>query len=99
MMLVVYSVRDFKSGAFAPPFFSPRDESAVRAFADAVLGGDGYMLRHPEDFALFALGDYNDATGMIAGYEAPRALKTAAAVVQEHQAARPPLPIEEAIDG
>lgn len=94
MIQGIYSVKDLKAGAFAPPFFMPRDEAAVRAFSDAVLGGDSLMVRHPEDFVLFRLGDYDDNLGLVAGLEQPLQLYAAAKVVQDHMSRQPPLPMD-----
>lgn len=63
MILKVYGIRDLKAGAFAPPFFMPREEMAVRAFSDAISDPQHPMSRHPSDYHLFYLGDYDDDSG------------------------------------
>lgn len=65
MILRVYGIRDLKAGAFAPPFFMQRDEMAVRAFSDAIQDPQHAMSRHPEDYHLFYLGEYNDESGSL----------------------------------
>lgn len=94
MIQGVYAVKDLKAGAFAPPFFFPRDEAALRAFSDAIQGGDNLMVRHPEDFHLYRLGAYDDNVGSIQGLEAPKLLATALGVIENLRALQPGLPLE-----
>ena len=50
------------------PFYSPRNESALRQFSDAVnddRNHENQWAKHPEDFSLFCLGEYDDNTGVI----------------------------------
>lgn len=64
MELIVVCVRDAKSEAFGRPFFSPTIGMAVRSFDDEVNNPEsGILHQHPEDFALYALGKFNDASG------------------------------------
>lgn len=65
MKLRVYSVRDIKADAFAPPFFLGRDEVAARSFSDAIHDPKHPMASHPEDYELYCLGDFDDETGRI----------------------------------
>jgi len=65
MILRVYGIRDLKAGAFAPPFFMARDEMAARAFSDAIQDPQHPMSRHPEDYHLFYLGEYDDVAGSL----------------------------------
>lgn len=93
----IYSVKDLKAGAFALPFFQARDEAAIRSFSDAVQHGDELLRRHPEDFALYCLGEFDDNLGIVAGLETPKLLATAAGVLQEALRRAPPLPMEDAL--
>lgn len=63
MIYQVFSVRDSKAAAYALPFFLPRMEVALRSFRDAVKNPEHDMHRHPEDYALYCLGEFNDETG------------------------------------
>jgi hypothetical protein len=67
MKLKMYAVRDHKTAQFANPMFVVTDGHAIRSFADAVNQDDKENLlhRHPADFALFTLGDYDTETGII----------------------------------
>lgn len=97
MIQGIYSVKDLKAGAFAPPFFQPRDEAAIRAFSDAVTDGDSMLRRHPEDFALYCLGQFDDNLGLVAGEEQPKLLATAQGLLEAKLRREPPLPLDTAM--
>lgn len=64
-MKKVYAVQDAKAGMFNQPIFLLSDGEALRSFMDACQpGNDQSMLsRHPEDFNLFYIGEYDELTG------------------------------------
>lgn len=65
MIHYVIATRDSASQAFGLPFFVPAVGLAVRAFTDEVNreGSEKDLARHPDDFELYQLGVFNDATG------------------------------------
>lgn len=65
MILKVFSVRDVKAEAFLQPFFSPSVGSAMRAFSDAVNDKACPFNKHPEDYQLYELGEYDDRSGLL----------------------------------
>lgn len=67
MMLKVFGVYDLKACAYLQPFFSGNAGSAMRAFGDAVIDGKSPISAHPEDYQLFELGIFDDASGAIVG--------------------------------
>lgn len=81
MIHQAFAIKDTKAAAFAPPFFMPRMEAAVRAFTDACSGGDTMLTKHPDDFALYCIGEYDDARGLLLGIDDPRFVITARAAV------------------
>lgn len=77
MILNVYSIHDQAAEAFINPFFMHNDGLAIRAFQDNVNSKEeNNISKHPEQFVLFKLGEYDDKTGLITTLEAPRALST-----------------------
>lgn len=70
----VCSIRDQAVDAFGQPFYTPTTGAAIRAFGDALKDESQMMAKHPEDFALFHLGEYDDATGKHENLEAPKQL-------------------------
>ena len=63
MIQKVFGVRDSKALAFLQPYFSNSVGAAVRAFADEVNDGKGMITKHPEDFLLYELGEFDDNSG------------------------------------
>ena len=64
-MMRLYSIRDAKTKAFSTPFFQQNDETALRMFRDELHGANGpsMLSKHPEDFDLYCVGDWNDTSG------------------------------------
>ena len=74
MKINMYSIHDSAAQAFLPPFYQNNNELAIRAFTAAVNGhGDQSIKMNPEQFTLYLIGMFDDATGMILA-EAPEAL-------------------------
>lgn len=77
MILSIFSVLDTKTSAYMQPFFAVTPGAAIRSFSDALLDPDTMLAKHPEDFHLFQIGEFDDHTGAITGHE-PQALGNAA---------------------
>lgn len=65
MRYKVLAVRDRAIDAYGQPFFSSSVGGAVRSFSDEVnrAGENNQLNKHPEDFDLFLLGEFDDNTG------------------------------------
>lgn len=65
MLLFVVSVKDRASDVFSRPFFVPHRNVAVRDFTDEVnrSASDNQLNKHPDDFDLYLLGQFDDASG------------------------------------
>lgn len=63
--LQVVSVRDRASDCFGRPFFTPSIGTAIRSFSDHLNGTDDTeMVKHPEDFDLYHLAEFDDESGV-----------------------------------
>ncbi len=62
----MFTIFDSKVGAYSQPFFSPTKGSALRMFIDNSNSSSSNINKHPEDYTLFQMGDFDDAT---ASYE------------------------------
>lgn len=71
-VLVVCAVRDRALDAFMQPFFAPSVGIAVRSFGDEVNRAESPMAAHPDDYDLYQLGTFDDATGRFAVGDGPR---------------------------
>ena len=75
MKLKVYSVYDQAAKAFTQPFYLHNDGLAVRSFQDNVNHQDSQISKHPDQFTLFLIGEFNDVDGTITCHE-PKSLGT-----------------------
>lgn len=71
MKSVVVSVLDTAMKAFGRPVFVPTIGVAVRSFTDEVnrKAEDNQMYRHPEDFQLWILAEFDEDQGV---FEVPQ---------------------------
>lgn len=68
MMVKAFCLYDSKLEAYLTPFFAPNRGVAMRHFADLVSNPEHAFGKHPEDYTLFELGDFDDVTAnFIAG--------------------------------
>lgn len=76
MILVVCSVRDSAAQSFMNPIFAHNRGSAMRSFRDEVnrSADDNIMNKHPSDFELFFLGEYDSDTGSFKLVERPESM-------------------------
>lgn len=67
MRLSIISVKDTAAQAFGRPIFVPAIAVGLRSFRDEVNRKDSTdeLSKHPEDFELYELGSFDDATGII----------------------------------
>lgn len=87
MKLKVFSVFDSKAAYFGQPFFDQSENSAIRNFADAVNDSsnpNNMWNKHPEDFSLFNIGEFDNETGQIEK-QLPLSVITASAIKSINQ--------------
>lgn len=65
MILFMLAIKDRAVDAFGRPIFFPAVGAAVRAFQDEMnrVAPDNTMNAHPDDYDLYLLGTFEDATG------------------------------------
>ena len=69
MKLQAYTIYDVASGTYMRPFFSQADGQAIRGFKDIATDADHEVGKHPEDYTLYRVGQFNDTTGKMEGEE------------------------------
>jgi len=62
MMFVIY---DSKADAYMQPWFLTTEPMAARVFSDLINDPESNAGRHPEDYTLFNIGNFNDQTAEI----------------------------------
>ena len=66
MKLSIYTIHDSAAQAYLAPFFLHNDGLAIRAFQDNVNSTEeNNISKHPEQFAMFKIGEMDDQTGVI----------------------------------
>lgn len=72
-MQVIVSLKDTATQAFGTPFFVHAPAQAVRSLRDAVNDKDSKsdIARHPEDFELYDIGEFDELTGQITARNSP----------------------------
>lgn len=63
MKLEIYAIWDDKAKAYMQPFFMLNDQLAIRTFANAANAENNQLHVNSEDYTLFAVGSFDDATG------------------------------------
>lgn len=79
IMLAIY---DTATEAYMRPFMALSEGQAVRMFEDESLNPETPISQHPEDYALFRIGTFNDSSGELL-QEIPKCLRRA------HEVPRP----------
>lgn len=76
MIRLVCAVRDGATGLFGQPFFVVSRGQGIRAFSDEVQRkpAETDLAKHPEDFELFAIAEYDESTGRFGGIGDPEPL-------------------------
>ena len=76
MKTLIVSIHDTATQAFGRPVFTHSSGQAIRSFTDEVnredAGSDLY--KHPDDFTLYLLGEFDDSTGHMQSLATPSVL-------------------------
>ncbi len=77
MKYKMFSVFDTAVGAYTRPFAAQSAGAAIRAFEDDCVNADSPVAKHPEDYALFLLGSFDDNNGLLVAESPPLCLVNA----------------------
>ncbi len=72
MKLKVFSVYDIKAEAYMPPFMMHTLGQAERAFQDLVNDSESSIYKHPEDYRLFMISEFDDSTAKYEHFDHPQ---------------------------
>jgi hypothetical protein len=87
----LYSIFDRAVGAYMQPFAAHSNAHAIRMFNDTTNDTSTAMNKHPEDYFLDFIADFNETTGQTSG-EPVRIAKAT-----DYKTVEPPLDISEAL--
>ena len=65
MLLYAYSLYDSKALTYSPPFYATAHGQAVRLVMDLASDSNTSVGRHPSDYTLYCVGQFNDALGVM----------------------------------
>lgn len=71
MKKVVCSVFDVKSAIYSNPFYSPNVAVADRDFKYACQDSTTALSRHPDDYVLYCLAEFDDESGLFTSHTPP----------------------------
>lgn len=74
MKLQVFSIFDTAAQAYNQPFMFQTTGLAVRTFQEEAHRPDSNICKHPRDFALMHLGEFDDQNATFDLFETPRSL-------------------------
>lgn len=77
MQLKIYTVYDSKVEAYLQPFYVRSKGEAIRAFTETVNDPQSLVGKHPADYTLFEIGEFDDQTAKIKSLAANISLGTA----------------------
>jgi len=71
MILKVFSVYDSKAEAYLPPFFMQSEGQARRIFGDCCNDEGHQFGKHPEDYTLFEIAEFDDGSAVVTPSKTP----------------------------
>ena len=74
MKFKIFSIFDSKAESFNTPMFLAAKGQAIRAFDDEANRPESEIHKHPEDYTLFCLGDFESDTGKVEPLTTPESL-------------------------
>jgi hypothetical protein len=74
MKYKIFAIFDSKVGAFTLPSFCQTTSQAIRGFSDLVKDSGHAFSKHPADYTLFELGEYEDESGSFNGLSTPHSV-------------------------
>lgn len=63
--MYVYSIYDEKALCYGLPFFQKTDGIALRLFNDLVNDPDSSLYKHPSDYKLYRIGEYDEVSALL----------------------------------
>jgi len=77
--LKAYSVYDMKIETYAKPFYQLTRGEALRSWTELAndANSQNMVSKHPADFVLFEVGEYDESTGRFENLNAPFSLGSA----------------------
>ena len=68
-VLKIFGVRDRAVDSFGQPIFAVAAGAVVRSFTDEIQKDGTEFNRHPDDYDLYELGEFEQSTGVFTTHE------------------------------
>lgn len=91
--LRVFATYDGKLSVFLTPFCFMHVGQALRAWDEVCMDGKSMMSKHPSDFVLYEIGEFDDDKGVITPHNPIRQIATALEVATRAKSNSPELSI------
>lgn len=65
MICNMYAIFDTKADMYNQPFMFTTNGQAIRAFSDLACDTNSFISKHPDDYRLYRIGTFDDATGLL----------------------------------
>ena len=62
MIHQMFTIFDSKAEVYNKPFYFINETVAIRAAYDLIQAGDSEIAKHPEDFTMFHMGEFDDTS-------------------------------------
>lgn len=72
-MKPIYAIKDRAINGFNEPFVQPSEQHMLRLMRDEVNSdpSKSSIAKHPDDYDIYQLGEYDQESGNITAYQAP----------------------------
>lgn len=70
----IFVLKDDKSATYGPPIVEQTRGMLIRSIQEGLAQGTAIWAKHPQDFTLFEMGEYDPRTGNIELYESKSCL-------------------------
>lgn len=85
--MILVSLHDLKANTWTPPHPINNKAAALREFESLVNDSQATLISsHPSDFDLFVIGEYDQASGCVAGFSIADFIKLANGSEVKHDA-------------
>lgn len=84
-MKTIFTLRDKKADAFSPIFVHPTIGLAEREIADLANNPESTLHKHPDDYTLYAIGQYDDLQAQLKSYDTPQFIAEVSNLIRPKQ--------------
>lgn len=70
-MKPIFSIKDRAIDGYGDPFAQPSTQHAVRWFRDLINDASTPFAKHPDDYDLYTVGDYEETKGLLEPLKIP----------------------------